>query len=552
MQGVEPASSVAVARPKVVVRPIEALAWHWPVLIAIGMTFVLGVPTLLYPYGPDQALFAYMGEHIRHGARLYVDVWDVKPPGIFWLYALITALPGPEFKVLRAFDLLWTGATVAAVYALGTVYWSRIAGTVAAALYGATYITATGYWHTAQPDSFMILPMILALLAFEAGRRSGSGWSVAASGVLFGLCVQFRPMIVFVPGALVLVDLVMSWRAERADAVRRALLVMVGGFAVEAVTLLSLALQGALGEFLYAQLIFAGNYGRQGGPYSPDGLTPGSYLSGLRTGTMFIIFARFLVAVPALFAAVAGGLIVRDRRVIEVTAMAAAAWLGVAVQGKFFLYHWHGLMPFLALLTGWSAWFVWQKIRAAGRPRWVAAFTVTAIGALLLLLTPSVTDRAENEWWWFLRYLREPASRAAFLDRFGLYGRGTFSFRASDEVAAYIRQRTNPDDTIFLWGYDPLLYVLSERDSASRFTSFLPLMTSWTPHEWHEEFVNDLERRKPSYILLQRNENARWITGNSIDPPDFVQLIPRFQQLLERDYQLERYIEDYTLFRRKE
>lgn len=36
----------------------------------------------------DDHLFAYFGWRIWNGAALYVDVWDHKPPGMFWLNAL--------------------------------------------------------------------------------------------------------------------------------------------------------------------------------------------------------------------------------------------------------------------------------------------------------------------------------------------------------------------------------------------------------------------------------------------------------------------------------
>jgi hypothetical protein len=195
--------------------------------------------------------------------------------------------------------------------------------------------------------------------------------------------------------------------------------------------------------------------------------------------------------------------------------------------------------------------FTWQALRAAGRGPAFAASALAAIGVALLLLTPNVTDRAVREWDGFVQYFREPDNRGAYYDRFGLYGRGTFSYRASDEVSTYLRARTQPDDTIFVWGYDPLLLVQTGRDSPSRFLSFLPLMSRWTPSRWHDEFVDDLERERPAYIVVQRNENAPWITGHNIDPPLFIPLIPRFQSLLEREYELDRSIEDYTLYRRR-
>lgn len=531
---------------------------HWPALLAAGLTVVAGIPTLNYPYGPDQALFAYIGDHLTRGAALYVDVWDVKPPGIFWIYALIDLLPGPQFRVLRLVDLLYTGVTVLAIYALGRLYWDRLAGAVAGALYGAVYVVATGYWHSAQPDSFMVLPLVLALFAYEYARRSGSGRFALLGGLLFGFCAQLRPVVLLIPTALALLDLRTAEQAGKgtlrqrtAPALRRVLLLIGGGVAVEAATLLWLGLSGAIGEYLYAQLDFASDYARQGGPYSPDGLTPLSYLSGLRSGTMFIVFARTLLVAPALVAAIAGGVVRRERLVIETSLLALAAYLGVAVQAKYFLYHWHSLLPFLALLSGWTASFLWRSLRESGRGPVVAAITLAGIGALLLLLTPSVTDRAVREWEAFARYWVQPESRSAYYDRFGLYGKGSFSYKASEEVARYVQSRTGPGDTVFVWGYDPLLYVLADRDSPSRFTSFLPLMSLWTPPAWTDEFVDDLERRRPAYIILQRNENARWITGHWIDPPDFVGLLPRFEAVLNEDYELEQRIEDYFLYRRR-
>ena len=531
---------------------------HWPAVLAVAATFVLGVPTLNYPYGPDQALFAYIGERIAHGAGLYVDVWDVKPPGIFWIYALITQIPGPEFRVLRAADLLYTGLTVVAIYALADAFWGRLAGGVAAALYGAVYVTATGYWHSAQPDSFMVLPLMLALLAHNRARGGGTaGWAVL-SGALFGFSVQLRPVAVLVPAVLVVLDLRGEQAGERngrnwwrGPAAQRAAGLVLGGVAVEAATLAWLALHGAVGEYFYAQIRFAGQYGRQGGPYSPDGVTLGNYLSGLRTGTMFIIFARLLLVAPAITALIAGILIRRERRVAEVALLALAAYVGVAIQGKFFLYHWHLLLPFLALLSGWTAAFVWQSLRAAGRTPLAAGATLAAIGALLLVLTPNVTDRAVREWDGFVRYWAQPASRSTYYDRFGLYGRGSFSYRASDQVSRYVREHTAPGDTVFVWGYDPLLYVLSKRQSPSRFLSFLPLMSTWTPRAWVDEWVDELEARRPLYIITQRGENARWVTGHNIDAVDFIPLLPRFQALLARDYVLEYRLEDYPLSRRR-
>ena len=42
----------------------------------------------------DSDLFAYYGWCIAHGARPYLDVWDNKPPGIWWVNAAAIRLCG--------------------------------------------------------------------------------------------------------------------------------------------------------------------------------------------------------------------------------------------------------------------------------------------------------------------------------------------------------------------------------------------------------------------------------------------------------------------------
>src|SRR5581483_666131 len=97
----EQASAAGASRPAGTARVrIGALvSAHWPLLVAMAVVVVAGLPTLNFQYGPDQALFAYIGRHLLRGQALYVDVWDVKPPGIFWIYALAADLPSPVRSV---------------------------------------------------------------------------------------------------------------------------------------------------------------------------------------------------------------------------------------------------------------------------------------------------------------------------------------------------------------------------------------------------------------------------------------------------------------------
>ncbi len=521
-------------------------AEHWPLAVAIALVAVAGVPSLNFQYGPDQALFMYAGKALLRGQTLYVDVWDVKPPGVFWVYALAGWLPAGA-RGLRAFDLVFALASVTAVYLLGRHLWDRAAGAVAGLLYGLLYVTTSGYWNMAQPDSFMVLPVVLGVLAWDRGLPGSAVRTALFCGLLFGLAFQFRSVVALLPAALVAWELC---RQDRRQSIKRTLWLAGGFAAVQALTLGYLAAGGAAGEYLFAQFRFARHYAALGGPYAFDGFDRDNYLTGLRGSVMWYTVSRLLVSAPALAAVFFGGLVRADRGVRLMSLLLLVAVAGVAVQAKFFVYHWHVAVPFLALLAAWTAVQTWTLLRQRYHRRWAAL--ASGAGVLgLLAFTPMVTDGGLGEWRDLVRYVREPAYRPVYFDRFGLRNHGTYSFSASEEAANYVRARTTTNDLTFVWGYDPNFYLISGRDSASRFLSFLPLMPVFTPEEWKQEFVRDLETKRPAYILIQQGENARWITGRTEDSAAWVRQFSAFHALIERDYVFDLRIEDYAIYRRR-
>src|SRR3954470_12706298 len=57
--------------------------------IAVGrLRFIRDLPDW------DVATYALIGNEMAHGERLYADVWDMKPPGIFASFALAEWMTG--------------------------------------------------------------------------------------------------------------------------------------------------------------------------------------------------------------------------------------------------------------------------------------------------------------------------------------------------------------------------------------------------------------------------------------------------------------------------
>src|SRR3954468_10576228 len=101
-------------------------------LLAIaGALLILRVPSLVQPMGPDQGLYAYVGDRILHGDLAYRDAWDQKPPGIHYIYAGLRAISHRDV-VVPAADLAAAALIAALLWALGSSIAAPLAGELSA------------------------------------------------------------------------------------------------------------------------------------------------------------------------------------------------------------------------------------------------------------------------------------------------------------------------------------------------------------------------------------------------------------------------------------
>ena len=79
------------------------------VWLSAAMVYVVvrALPILSYPSGRDQSTYLLIGRSLLEGKQLYRDLWDNKPPGIFFLYAGISKLFGTALWGVALVDILW-------------------------------------------------------------------------------------------------------------------------------------------------------------------------------------------------------------------------------------------------------------------------------------------------------------------------------------------------------------------------------------------------------------------------------------------------------------
>src|SRR5687768_16657820 len=128
----------------------SGIGWLLGALLVVAL---FGLASLWYPLGRDQAMFAYVADQWLEGRVPYRDAWDIKPPGVFVLYALAQLCFGHSAAACRIADLIATLAGAAVLFFLARRWLSAPRAAAVSALFGILYYSGANFWHSAQVES---------------------------------------------------------------------------------------------------------------------------------------------------------------------------------------------------------------------------------------------------------------------------------------------------------------------------------------------------------------------------------------------------------------
>src|SRR6476646_7370981 len=117
------------------------------VVAVAAAALLLRCVSIAEPLGIDQSLWASAVRGLARGQRLYRDVWEQRPPGIYWIYLTGFRIFGWTPAAIAWLDILASSATTALLYAIGRKLATPIAGACAAALYAVLTMPAWLYGH---------------------------------------------------------------------------------------------------------------------------------------------------------------------------------------------------------------------------------------------------------------------------------------------------------------------------------------------------------------------------------------------------------------------
>jgi hypothetical protein len=418
-------------------------------LVALA-ALLLRAPVADVPFERDEGEYAYLAWRWLEGDVPYRDGFDQKPPGVLAAYALILAAAGASPRAVHWGAQLYTLATLALLLRLGARVASLRVGAAAAVLCAFATTAPGTLGNAANVELFALLPLVASVLAAWRGSESGRSADAFGAGAAAGAALAFKPVVA--PLAAFAFALLLFRRPrDAAGRLRLAALFAAGGAALWLPLLGYFAAHGALDDLYDATVRFNLAYATS--------VSFAEYPAMLREE-----LPRALGALGPLLAAAALGLGLRALRGLGAASdpplRADRLWLlgwlacglaAVAAGGYFRAHYFQLAVPPLALVAALGLDDALAALAVPLRTR--AAGIATATAAVLLagvLATP----------WYFL-----PGDPAAKSRR--IYGASPFPESAA--LGAFLAGRSEPGDTVFVYGSEPQILVHARRRSASRY-----------------------------------------------------------------------------------
>ena len=478
----------------------------------------LYLPFLGEPLFADEAVYSVIGRGLLDGQLPYRDLFDNKPPVLYGWFALSFLLFGEEPWAPRLLAAAVLAGTAALVHMQARLLFSRRAAYGVSVAFGATGALAT-LTADATSEIFMLLPMTASLVATTIAIRRRRGRWLLLAGVLGGLALMTKPVALWNGLALAAFILIWGWRTYEGlwPRLRPAVLLAAGAAAGSALAVLPMMLTGTFDELFDAIVTFPMQYRAE--------LSDVDRLKRFAVGAL----ARFPLFGGALVLATVWGfaLLLRRRRwpddhLLLLWALGSA--IGVASPGFFFRHYFVQLFPAMALLTVVALGSRHAIPRPAFRPAaniaLVAVWGVT-IATAVALNGPAYTASTPEE---------QHVAR-------GLLGSRVLRENASEDVAAFLTARMQPEDAIYVHGPETAIYIYADRQPVVRYFYWTPIRVR-RDRGVFTEIVASLRAQRPAWIVdtfvPTSNEalSLSYIADGSIDlhPPEF-------QALLDEQYE---------------
>lgn len=443
-------------------------------LIIFLVGFLLRMVFLHVPIEFDEGIYSYIGQVILDGGLPYRDAIDLKPPGIYYIYAAMIWIGGASSEAIRVLTAIYTLGTIFFVQQITRMLAGRVAGLSAALVLAVVGSGPLLQANGSNTEIFLLLPLSAGVWLIMLGRQRRRFIYFAGSGICAAIAILIKT-VVFPIVMVLFVFTILSLEKEESwrDTSKRALAFIAPMLVIWSGVALYFAACGIFADFWYWNVVFIKKYCEAPG-FAGHLLGLRMHLPNLVEQLPIWLMARFAISPLSQSSMRSSG--------SPIVFLLLASLVSVALPGRYFPHYFILLLLPLSILAGIGF-------------NYLLTFRTITNRIGMLLVATAWLGLAVIEFPWYVSY-----SPAEVVQRQYPYA----DFYHFALLAEDIRKKTTPRDTIFQWGWEPEVYFISNRRSATRFIAVVFVGGAPDSDEATKQLINDLRTKKPRCIIVSK------------------------------------------------
>lgn len=489
---------------------------------ASALTVLYAITSLFLPFGWDHGIIASVSSSYVDGGLPYVNSWDMKGPVAYLPFSFAELLFGRTMWGARLMDLAFWAVAGFVMYK-GVREVTNTAIGLWAALTTYMWLASSGWFFTAAPESWVTASCIVALIPLLRPATSSALRTCLLSGFLIACAGLVKPFY-FLFGLVPLLNLALSSELALRQRMGLAAALALGAFIPVATIGGYFALRGGLQQLIEVHLLY---------PMSTYVDAEQGWRAVVAGVAAFLFKTPIIGTLPLALVAIWNWK-ARPRTVAALLTWLLLAFVCVAIQKKYFVYHWFPAYPPLFML-GALGLFDALNCRKIGKHGPLVVFALAAVILAASIARP-VRDIVKLGY-----YAGYKKSWDAY---YGTYGFRLYNSRDEIDAARYIKAHTGPGDGVYIWGSDATVSYLADRPDPVRFTFAMPLsMPGQYREAYRQQAMRQLTANPPTYFIVGIDWQGLASGLQSLD--DF----PAMSAFLARNYHLEKRIGVISLYR---
>jgi len=482
----------------------------------------------------DSGMFLYFGRMILYGKTPYRDIWDNKPPGVYFINALGLWI-GQDTR-WGVWLLEWVFLLTAII--LGYRLLKDVYGKTAAILGTLAWLLGLkqvlNYGNGVEEYSLLFSFIALSLFIHSISSLSKRAYIFdIAIGAAAAINFSIRANNIGAQLAIITTLVLWAWiNRDYKVLFKRLTWIIAGGL----ITLLVIAgycqVNGFLGSMLQAAVFY--NYFYSGNHFNlQNGISSGfvnlSFVAWMAlTGYLFLIY--FLVVKK------------NSHKISPFYLLVLVSWpieiILSSLSGRGYEHYYINWMPSFCLSCGFLVYFAGSRFNAFIE-KYHQVFLVILALSLAILFKGDLAPY-----------------RSMFMDRMN---HGTW-VEKMDPMSEYIIHHSGPNDKILAWGGQLGINFLSRRNTLDAYYEYPLYVSSPFTQTITEQFYNDLSQNSPLYIIDCAPDAPGDIPPLNLSPktnleleaagyPQFPANYPQVNGFIGHNYHLETKIGAYKIYR---